>query len=336
MQKVTLPHRAAILDLLTSQTRALHAREIAARLHVEDASYPGLLSLLDDLAFSGAISPMAGQRFRAAREAGGPRGAERQGVLSVHPRGFGFVASIGYEDDLYVPEEALGGAMHGDIVKARLVARSQRGSEGEIVAVEKRANARVVGVLRRRGKGLWLEPDDTRLRGPIVLSGADIADARDGDAAVAKITRFPEVPRETPEAVLEGVLGVPGDPNVEVAKILAREAVEEEHPAPAVREAESYGREVAADALVHREDLTHLPMPTIDPEDARDHDDAVWGQREADGSYTVWIAIADVSHYVRPGTELDAAALARGCSIYLPDRAIPMLPRSLSSHLCSL
>src|SRR5262249_4691984 len=84
------------------------------------------------------------------------------------------------------------------------------------------------------------------------------------------------------------------------------------------------------------EDLTHLPLPTIDPEDARDHDDAVWAQREADGSYTVWIAIADVSYYVRPGTALDAAANARGCSIYLPDRAIPMLPRALSSNLCSL
>src|SRR5262249_46257481 len=101
-------------------------------------------------------------------------------------------------------------------------------------------------------------------------------------------------------------------------------------------EAEAFGHEVTAEARAGREDLTHLPLPTIDPEDARDHDDAVWGQREADGSYTVWIAIADVSHYVRPGTALDAAALARGCSVYLPDRAIPMLPRSLSSHLCSL
>jgi ribonuclease R len=337
MAPVTLPHRAAILDLLTSQARALHAREIAARLHVEDAAYGGLLSLLDELAFSGAISPMAGQRFKATREAGSARGRERQGILSVHPRGFGFVASVGHEDDLYIPEEAMAGAMHGDLVTARLVARSRRGSEGEVVAVVKRANERVVGVLRRRGKGLWLEPDDTRVRGPIVLTaGSDAVPARDGDAAVAKISRFPEVPRETPEAVLESVLGVPGDPNVEVAKILAREAIEEPHPEGAVREAEAFGREVAREALEGREDLTHLPLPTIDPEDARDHDDAVWGRREDDGSYTVWIAIADVSHYVRPGTELDAAALGRGCSIYLPDRAIPMLPRSLSSHLCSL
>src|SRR5262249_10345942 len=146
----------------------------------------------------------------------------------------------------------------------------------------------------------------------------------------------PDTSRETPEGTIEAVLGGPGDPNVEGAKILVREAIEEAHTEAAVREAEGLGHEGTGQALAHRGDLTHLPPPTIDPEDARDHDDAVWGRRDPDGSYTVWIAIADVSHYVRPGTALDAEALARGCSIYLPDRAIPMLPRALSSHLCSL
>ncbi|HMI87524.1 MAG TPA: ribonuclease R [Polyangiaceae bacterium] len=271
----------------------------------------------------------------------GGKGAERQGILSVNPRGFGFVSGAGFDDDLYVTEERMAGAMHGDLVAARLFARSARGSEGEVLRVIQRATAKVPGVLRRRGKAMWLEPDDSRLRGPIVLhpssSGALLArDGEDGKAAVARITRFPEMPRETPEGELEVVLGNPGDPNVEVAKILIRESVEETHPSDAVREAEAFGNEVARDACAGREDLTHLPLPTIDPEDARDHDDAVWGVREPDGSYRVWIAIADVSHYVRPGTALDQAALTRGCSIYLPDRAIPMLPRALSSHLCSL
>ncbi|HMJ55294.1 MAG TPA: ribonuclease R [Polyangiaceae bacterium] len=271
----------------------------------------------------------------------GGKGAERQGILSVNPRGFGFVSSVGYDDDLYTPEERMGGAMHGDLVAARLLARSARGSEGEVLRVIQRAAAKVPGVLRRRGKAMWLEPDDSRLRGPIVLHASStdaflLRDAEDGKAAVARITRFPEMPRETPEGEIEIILGNPGDPNVEVAKILVREGIEEEHPSDAMREAEGFGQEVARDACAGREDLTHLPLPTIDPEDARDHDDAVWGVREPDGSYRVWIAIADVSHYVRPGTALDQAALTRGCSIYLPDRAIPMLPRPLSSHLCSL
>jgi ribonuclease R len=266
--------------------------------------------------------------------------AMRQGHLSVNTRGFGFVSSAGFEDDLYIPEERMAGAMHGDLVDARLVSRSSRGSEGEVMRVVTRANPKVPGVLRLRGKAQWLEPDDARVRGPIVLHAAAGAKAlvsgEDGAAAVARITRFPEMPRETPEGELESVLGTPGDPNVEVAKILVREEIEEAHPPEAVREAEAFGSEVAESALEGREDLTHLPLPTIDPEDARDHDDAVWAVREADGSYTAWIAIADVSEYVRPGTALDQAALARGCSIYFPDRAIPMLPRALSSHLCSL
>jgi ribonuclease R len=270
----------------------------------------------------------------------GGKGAERQGTLSVNPRGFGFVSSAGFDDDLYVTEERMAGAMHGDLVAARLLSRSSRGSEGEVLRVIQRATAKVPGVLRRRGRAMWLEPDDSRLRGPIVLhpsSGAFLGQGgEDGKAAVAKITRFPDMPRETPEGEIEVVLGNPGDPNVEVVKILVREGIEEAHPSDAVREAEAFGKEVARDACAGREDLTHLPLPTIDPEDARDHDDAVWGVREPDGSYRVWIAIADVSHYVRPGTALDQAALTRGCSIYLPDRAIPMLPRALSSHLCSL
>jgi len=334
-----LPRREAILDLLNQQTRALHAREIAARLHVEEAAYPGLLRVLSDLATTGVISPHSGQRFRSKPDSTRGREIERQGILTVNPRGFGFVASTGFEDDLYVPEESMGGAMHGDLVAARLVARSSRGSEGEVLRVLTRSNDRVPGVLRQRGKALWLEPDDVRMRGPIVLHaapGTKAVHGEDGQAAVARITRFPEMPRETPEGELEVVLGHPGDPNVEVAKILAREGIEETHPAEAVTEAEAFGREVDPDACTGREDLTRWPLPTIDPEDARDHDDAVWGVREPDGSYRVWIAIADVSHYVRPGTALDQAALGRGCSIYLPDRAIPMLPRALSSHLCSL
>src|SRR5262245_55898032 len=153
-----LPRREAILELLSRQTRALHAREIAARLHVEEAAYPSFLRVLSDLATTGVISPFSGQRFRSNPQATDGRDVEREGILSVNPRGFGFVASIGFDDDLYINEERMAGAMHGDLVAARLVARSSRGSEGEVTRVITRANERVPGVLRRRGKALWLEP----------------------------------------------------------------------------------------------------------------------------------------------------------------------------------
>lgn len=331
--------RDAVVDLLATQQRPIHIAEIAARLGVEERKYTALQRVLEDLAFDGSVVALPGQRFKLSREQVARHGTEIEGILSVHPRGFGFVSAAGVPDDVYVPAEALRGAMHGDTVVARVVTRSNRGVEGEIARVVKRRNARVAGVLRRRGKSSWIEPDDTRIRGPIVLAlgeGLAAREGKDGDAAVVTITRFPETQDENPEGTLTAVLGVPGDPNVEVAKILIREGIEEPHPPEAVAEAEAFGQEVAAEALVGRVDLTAIPLPTIDPANARDHDDAVWVARAEDGSYKAWIAIADVSHYVRPGSALDSAALARGNSIYLPDRAIPMLPRALSSNLCSL
>ncbi len=328
------PRRDAVIDLLAAQKRPMHIAEIATRLGVEAGAHDALQRVLDDLAFDGSVAPMSGHRFRLSRVQTERHGAEVQGILSVNPRGFGFVARAGDDGDIYIPPEAMRGALHGDTVVARVVTRSRRGVEGEVLRILKRRTARVAGTLRRRGKSAWLEPDDSRLRGPIVIT--DISVGEDGDAAVATITRFPELADENPEGRLDAVLGEPGDPEVEVQKILIREGIEEPHPPEAVAEAEAYGAEVDPAALAGRVDLTGVPLPTIDPEDARDHDDAIWVTRGEEGSYKAWIAIADVSHYVRSGTALDESALGRGCSIYLPDRAIPMLPRALSSNLCSL
>ena len=325
------------MSLLAEERRALHVNEIATRLDLEAGAHVALQRLLDDLSFDGSVIPLSGQRFRLADEQREEHGKTAEGMLNVNPRGFGFVVATGLDADVYVPPESMGGALHGDSVEVRVVSRSRRGVEGVVVRVRKRRPARVAGTLRIRGKSAWLEPDDVRIRGPIVLDRASAEKGEDGAAAVARILRFPELPDENPEGEIEAVLGAPGDPKVEVLKILLREGIEEPHPADAVAEAEAYGTEVAQEALVGREDLTGIPLPTIDPEDARDHDDAVWVVRNPeDGSYRAWIAIADVSTYVRPGTALDRSALARGNSIYLPDRAIPMLPRALSSNLCSL
>ncbi|WP_232379491.1 ribonuclease R [Polyangium fumosum] len=330
--------RVTIAEVLAEHSRPLHIHEIASRLGLTEGAYEPLRRVLDDLCWDGSVIALPGQRFRlaVARTREERRGKEHEGTLNVNPRGFGFVTVLDLPDDVFVPQEAMAGALHGDTVAIRVVTTSRRGIEGAVVRVVKRKTTRVAGVLRKRGRSAWIEPDDSRLRGPIVLKSEPRMKLEDGLAAVATITRFPEMPDENPEGVLEAVLGVPGDPNVEVAKVLVREAIEEEHSAEAIAEAEGFGDEVPHEALAGREDLTHLPLPTIDPEDARDHDDAVWAVRKEDGSYRAWIAIADVSHYVRPGTALDAGAMARGNSIYLPDRAIPMLPRALSSNLCSL
>ncbi|MBK8257586.1 MAG: VacB/RNase II family 3'-5' exoribonuclease [Polyangiaceae bacterium] len=323
-----------MVDVLAAAGRALHTQEIAERLGVEPGAYTKLQHLLDDLAFDGSIVPLSGQKFRLNKAQAGERTHEVEGPINVNARGFGFVISAGGEGDLFIPQEAMGGALHGDTVLARVVSRSRRGLEGAVVSIVKRRNARITGVLRRRGKSAWVETDDTRIRGPVVLTAG--TDGQDGDACVAEITRFPETVDENPEARLLAALGPPGTPEAETAKILIREGVEEAHPPEAVHEADAFGTEVSPEALAGRVDLTHLPLPTIDPEDARDHDDAVWVVRNESGGYTAWIAIADVSHYVKTGTALDDSALGRGTSIYLPDRAIPMLPSALSSKLCSL
>jgi ribonuclease R len=346
-----LPSREAILDLLASQGKPLRSLEIAQRLDVEDSAKPGFFRLLDNLAMEGAVLAHNRDRFGPVKPRFTVADDEREGTLTVNQRGFGFVRSPDFDDDLFIGEDQMGGALHGDTVIARVSRRNAMGTSGEIVKIVKRSQTRIPGTLRRKGASAWVEPDDPRVRGPIVLRAEPVSKAaaanpdanevapprgEDGEAVVVEITRFPTLPGENPEGRLLIVLGTPGDPRVEVLKILARQAVEEPHPAAAVAEADTFGNEVRDEDLVGRVDLTGIPLPTIDPSDARDHDDAIWVERAEDGSFTAYIAIADVSHYVQPGTALDAAALSRGCSVYLPDRAIPMLPRALSSNLCSL
>ncbi len=328
----------AIVDLLAGEKRPLHVAEIATRLRVDDKSALG--DALDDLVYDGLVLQRAGRRYKISPDVRLEKRVESEGTLHMNPRGFGFVKTAGADDDIYVPADAVAGAMHGDKVRVRILARTRRGQEGDIVEVVARGHGRVVGTLQGRpGTPRRLEPDDTRIRGPIALTedgDPALARAEAGLAVVAEITRYPEVPRENPQARLIKVLGMPGEPDVEVAKILAAHAVEEPHRPETIAEAEAYGDVCDRGELSRREDLDDIPFITIDPHDARDHDDAVWVERDDAGRYDAWVAIADVSHYVRSGTALDAEALVRGCSIYLPDRAVPMLPYALSGRLCSL
>ncbi|GAH64465.1 unnamed protein product, partial [marine sediment metagenome] len=221
---------------------------------------------------------------RAPAKSGGRADRERrEGLLKVNPRGFGFVASpTASGDDVYVSPENLDGAMHGDHVIVEIFARGGRGPEGSIVEIKQRGSTRVSGILRRRGKSAWVELDDPRLKGPVVLtSEIDKTSAegegnsgRDGQVVVVQITRFPQTNDENPEGKLIAVLGAPGELSVETRKVLLVHGIEEVHSTHAIAEAEDYGATVPEEMLVGREDLTDIPLPTIDPEDARDHDDA--------------------------------------------------------------
>ncbi len=341
----SLPHRLRLFELLQESGRPLHVAEIAQKLEVDPTLQPGLTAMLDDMVLSGAVRAFPGHRYKIGNEAAPEERQqrtirERNGYVSVNARGFGFVSGgAPGEPDVFVTADMLHGAMHGDTVTVRIFRTSSRGPEGEITKVIRRSQKRIPGVLRKRGKSAWIEPDDARMRGPIPLGKVDRGE--DGDAIIAVITRYPERHDELPEAELADVLGRAGDPKVEIEKVLAREEIVEGFPEDVVAEARRFGDRVTEEQMEGREDLRPLPLLTIDPVDARDHDDAVYVRHatEHDGeeaSYVAWIAIADVSAYVQPNTALDEEAKKRSTSIYLPDRAIPMLPRELSTHLCSL
>ncbi len=326
-----LPTRERILESLRGERKALHAGVIAERCGVEKESYQPFAELLRQLSAEGTLKRDSGNRFRAPKAK--RANEDWVGVLSAHPRGFGFVAASG-KPDVFIPPEAMGGALHGDTVRVQVTGQSFKGSEGLVLEVTVRRNPRIAGIVHRKRKSAWLEPDDTRLRGPIVLVDG-FKEAGDGEAAVIEITRFPESPDENPEGRLVAVLGKPGEAQVEVAKIKIREQIEEEHPPPVMAEAEAIALRTRHLSAEGRTDLRDVPLLTIDPKDARDHDDAVFAERTKNG-FRVYIAIADVSHYVTEDSQLDKEAHRRGCTIYLPDRAIPMLPQVLAADLCSL
>ena len=256
------------------------------------------------------------------------------GRIKIHPAGYGFVVPDDKSEDVHVSARNRGAAMDADTVEIEAW-HAVRGVEGRVLRVLARGRAKITGQLARRGKEQVLQPDDPRIAGPVTLRGP-IPNARDGIAVVAEITRYPDVPDGPIEASVLKVLGDPDDPRTEVEKVLACADVEESFPDEVARIADGMPTEVRDADRADRTDLRDVPFTTIDPETARDFDDAVAIESLPNGGSRLWVAVADVSHYVREGSPLNAEALRRGCSIYLPSRAIPMLPEPLSANICSL
>jgi ribonuclease R len=194
----------------------------------------------------------------------------------------------------------------------------------------------VGGQLHVSEDGALLEPDDERLRMPIVVRGRLPPEARTGLGAIAKVLSYPERAGDPLEVRVLETFEPEAFVQFEIRRVLLRETVAEEFAPDVQAEADALPHAITARDRRGREDLRSTPLLTIDPADARDHDDAVWAERLSDGGYRVLVAIADVSHYVQEGTALDREAIERGCTIYLPTRAIPMLPPALSSNLASL
>ncbi len=264
------------------------------------------------------------------------------GTYRGHPRGFGFVvpSSPTVHGDLYIPEGESLDAITGDTVRAKVIRRGKRRGEmlhhGRIIEVLERGASRFVGELRRE-QGRWhVWPDGNALRVPIFVDDVGAKGAKAGDQVVVEIITYPAAGRRAQGVIVER-LGQRGDPGVDIRSIIRQHHIPEDFPADVVAEARRVSRAFDLDeALRRREDLRNEIIITIDPNDARDFDDAISLKRMAHGEWELGVHIADVSAFVREGSALDGEARLRGNSVYLPQYVVPMLPEVLSNGLCSL
>jgi ribonuclease R len=258
-----------------------------------------------------------------------------RGTLQGHSDGYGFLVPDTGGSDLFLSPREMHKALHGDRVAARVVGVDRRGRlEAEIVEVLECVNREIVGRLHNE-RGVWfVEAENRRINQDIVVSPDDVGPAKSGEIVVVEIVEQPTEHREAVGRVKE-VLGRATDPGIEIEIALRKHALPFEFSAVAVRQAKRLPGEVRPADRKARRDLTGLPLVTIDGENAKDFDDAVYCEKQGRG-YRLVVAIADVSHYVRDGDPIDADGRERGNSVYFPRRVIPMLPEALSNELCSL
>ncbi|HNQ22641.1 MAG TPA: ribonuclease R [Phycisphaerae bacterium] len=264
------------------------------------------------------------------------------GRFRSNPRGFGFVIpdTPNAHGDLFIPPGHAGDAVTGDTVAAAVLKRGKREGrmmyEGRIVEIIERGQSRFVGELCHELQRWFVRPDGDILHAPIFVGDPGAKRARSGDQVVVEISEYPARGRDA-RGVITKVLGKRGDPGVDAQSIIQQYQLPEEFPAAVAREAarvvKSYDPE---DGASGREDLCDLTVITIDPDDARDFDDAISLTELAGGRLELGVHIADVSYFVQPGRALDEEARARANSVYFPRLVIPMLPEVLSNGVCSL
>ena len=261
-------------------------------------------------------------------------GATAEGIVSANRAGYGFLRVEGLKESVFLPPPEMRGVMHGDRLRVKLSRDGSGRWSGAVVQMLERGVSAFLGTVEVLGRSVWVNAVDRRLQLRCAVAAADLHGARSGDWVIARITRHAGSASAAQAAIVKRL-----DPDrpVELAteSAIARFDLPNEFPAAALREAQAFGEQVDPREANSRVDLRTLPLVTIDGEDARDFDDAVYAEAHPAG-FRLIVAIADVSHYVRPGSAVDAEAQLRGTSVYFPTRVLPMLPTALSDHLCSL
>ena len=310
-----------------NSTRRTHGAAAAARTH--QAARGGSRG-----------PPHASNRSRAAggsdtAHPGGPKpGSSAEGIVSANRAGYGFVRVEGLKESVFISPPQMRGVMHGDRLRVKLTRDATARWSGTVEEVLERGVTAFLGTVEMQGRNAWVNAADRRLQLRCAVAPADLQGARGGEWVIAKVTRHAGSASSAQGVVLK--LLDPDRP-VELAtdSAIARFDLPCEFSAAAVRVAQAFGAQVVSRAAAARIDLRELTLVTLVGEVARDFDDAVFAEPHPEG-FRLIVAIADVSHYVRPGSAVDAAAQERATSVYFPTRVVPMLPTALSDNLCSL
>ncbi|WP_207005140.1 ribonuclease R [Trinickia mobilis] len=328
-----IPSREEILGVLRTSETPLAANDIAETLSIKRQEREGFFKRLAAMERDGQIRLDKRGYYQLTHPSNFVAGR-----VQGHRDGFGFVVRDDGQDDLFLPNTEMQKVMHNDRVLARIVGYDRRGRpEGHVVEVTDRANKRVIGRLLNENGALIVAPEDKRI-GHDILITQNTKKAKVGQVVVVDLTEFPSRHSQPLGRVAE-VLGDIDDPGMEIEIAVRKYGVPHEFSEAALQQAAKLPDEVRPADIRLRVDLRDVPLVTIDGEDARDFDDAVYCEPIKVGrgeGFRLIVAIADVSYYVHPESGLDVDALERSTSVYFPRRVIPMLPEKLSNGLCSL
>ena len=305
-------------------------KELAILLDVPKDQREELKKVLDSLLAEGKAGVSQKGKY------GKPDIGSIAGIFSGHPKGFGFVAVEGQDQDIFIPEEKTGGALHGDTVLVSVESRSGNGkrAEGTVIRVLEHANEQVIGFYQKNKNFGFVIPDNQKISKDFFIPQGKDMGAVTGHKVVVRVTDFGG-PEYKPEGVVTEIIGHVNDPGTDILSIVRAYGLPEEFPDSVMKQVERIPDQIDGKEMQGRLDLRSLQTVTIDGEDAKDLDDAITISKK-DGIYTLGVHIADVTHYVTENSPLDEEALRRGTSVYLVDRVIPMLPHKLSNGICSL
>lgn len=329
-----------LLTLMKDPTYVpMKLKELAMLLGVPKEQRKDLEEVLNELVASGKVGISKKGKYARSEV------FAQTGIFSAHHRGFGFVTIEGRDGDLFVPPDDTGDAMDGDTVQVIIDENGRGGrAEARVLKVLKHANETLIGTFEKNKSFGFVIPDNPRITMDIFIPQGKENGAVSGHKVVVKLDTY-ATRNKNPEGHVQEILGHINDPGVDILSIVRAYGLPEEFPEDVMEEVSHAPAELSADYVAEeigkngRVDLRDVPMVTIDGEDAKDLDDAVSVSKETINGETIYhlgVHIADVSHYVKEGTSLDAEAYKRGTSVYLVDRVIPMLPHRLSNGICSL